>query len=300
MPIPLQAGLLVVPFVLGIAARRRGLLSGRHAGWMLELVLNVGLPALFIANISRLPLSRELLALPASAIVIMLAILFSGLRVGRRMGLARADTGALLLCGMSMNTAFLFPFVLAGWGSEAFAQMALFDLGHALMQGSLVYAVAASFGNRSAGLGEIARKVLAFPLLWALAVALAINISGYRLPGAVVFALDGVGRLILLLLLLALGILFDVRLVRSPSVVATLLLRMVLGLGLGLLLATAFGLSGLPRAVLVLGAAAPIGFNSVVLANREKLNRDLAASAASISVLLGFACVPLALWLFRP
>jgi predicted permease len=35
----------------------------------------------------------------------------------------------------------------------------------------------------------------------------------------------------------------------------------------------------------------------VVIANRENLNRELAASAASISVLLALVYVPLALWL---
>jgi predicted permease len=49
--------------------------------------------------------------------------------------------------------------------------------------------------------------------------------------------------------------------------------------------------------VVLLGSAAPIGFSAVVIANREQLNRELAASAASISVLLALAYVPLALWL---
>jgi predicted permease len=80
-------------------------------------------------------------------------------------------------------------------------------------------------------------------------------------------------------------------------VLAALALRIVLGLVLGLTLAWAFELEGLTRAVLILGAAAPIGFSAVVFADREGLHRDLAASAASISVLLGLVYVPLALWL---
>jgi predicted permease len=59
----------------------------------------------------------------------------------------------------------------------------------------------------------------------------------------------------------------------------------------------AFGLTGLTRSAVLLGAAAPIGFNAVVLSHVEKLNSELAASAASISVLIGLAYAPLALWL---
>jgi predicted permease len=105
------------------------------------------------------------------------------------------------------------------------------------------------------------------------------------------------GRLILLLVVLALGVLFDARLLRSRLLVAALALRIPLGLVLGLACAELFGLTGLARAVLLLGAAAPIGFSAVVIANRESLDRDLAASAASISVLLALVYVPLALWL---
>jgi predicted permease len=58
-----------------------------------------------------------------------------------------------------------------------------------------------------------------------------------------------------------------------------------------------FDLDGMTRAVLLLGAAAPIGFSAVVFADREGLHREMAASAASISVLLGLLYVPLALLL---
>ena len=58
-----------------------------------------------------------------------------------------------------------------------------------------------------------------------------------------------------------------------------------------------FDLHGLTRSVVLLGSAAPIGFSAVVIANRESLDRERAASAASISVLLALVYVPLALWL---
>lgn len=175
MPVSLQIGLLVALFMAGFAARRMGLLGPVHAGKMLQLVLNVGLPALFIANISRIPLDPTLVALPAGAVAIMAVTLGAALIAGRQLGLGARDQGAFTLCAMSINNAFLFPFVLAGWGGEGFARLALFDFGHALMQGSLVYVIAASYGGHGTGVGVIARKLAAFPLLWALAAALALK-----------------------------------------------------------------------------------------------------------------------------
>lgn len=300
LPVSLQIGLLGVLFVAGLLARRAGMLGPQHAGKMLELVLNVGLPALFISNISRLELGVEVAALPAAAVLIIVLLLLASVVTGRQLKLSRADQGALALCAMCINNAFQFSFVLAAWGGEGFAYLALFDFGHTLMQGTLIYVVAAWFGSHSTGVAAIVRKVLAFPLLWALLVALAINVSGYVLPQPVSLVLDTGGRLVLLLVVVALGILFDVRLLRSPAVMAAVLLRTVLGFALGWLLAELFGLEGMVRAALLVGAAGPIGFSSVVLASREGLNRDLSASAASISVLLGFVYVPLGLWLLAP
>ena len=93
--------------------------------------------------------------------------------------------------------------------------------------------------------------------------------------------------------------LFDAKLLRSGSVLGVLALRVGLGLAIGLACVEVFGLTGLTRAVLLLGSAAPIGFSAVVIASREHLDRELAASAASLSVLLGLFYVPLALWLLH-
>ncbi|HUG73871.1 MAG TPA: AEC family transporter [Steroidobacteraceae bacterium] len=297
MPVEIRIALLIALFVAGLVARRRGWLKPPQAGAMLRLVITVGLPALFIADVSRIPLRADLIALPASSLAIMLATLAASLLVGRGMRLPRPEQGALILCGVSINNGFLFPFVIAAWGQAGFAELALFDLGHIIGQSTFVYMLAAWYGGHGASAAAILRRALTFPPLWALLAALAINGSDVQLPGWVVVPLRTLGQAILLLVIVALGVLFDARLIRDGRVLAALALRIVLGLALGLALAWAFELEGLTRAVLILGAAAPIGFSAVVFADREGLHRDLAASAASISVLLGLVYVPLALWL---
>jgi predicted permease len=143
----------------------------------------------------------------------------------------------------------------------------------------------------------VLRRVMSFPPLWALMVALLINGSGGQLPDWLVTSLRTVGQLVLLLVIVALGVLFDVRLLKDRRVPAIIGLRMLVGFALGWLCVQVFDLTGMTRSVVLLGAAAPIGFNAVVLSDMEKLNRELAASAASISVLIGLIYAPLALWL---
>jgi predicted permease len=257
-----------------------GLLKPPHAGKMLQLVITVGLPALFLADVSRIPLQRAMIALPLSGVLIILCTFALALLLGRGLQLQRTEQGALAICGMSLNIGFLFPFVIAVWGQAGFAQMALFDLGNSLCQGSLVCGIAAWYGGHATGFLAILRRVLGFPPLWALLVALLLNSAGVALPEWLVAVLGAIGRLILLLVIVALGVLFDAKLLRDGRVLSAVGLRVVAGLALGMLCVWLFDLQGLTRAVVLLGSAAPIGF-----------------SAASISVLLALAYVPLALWL---
>jgi malate permease and related proteins len=297
MSVEVRVALLIGLFAVGFLARRLGWLKPPHAGFMLRLVINVGLPAMFIADVSRISLHTDLLALPASSLSIMVIIWALSLLLGRALGLSRTDQGTVSISGMSINNGFLFPFVLAVWGAGGFSQMALFDFGHVLGQSFLVYAIAATYGGHAADFRGILRRVLSFPPLWALLVALLVNVSGTALPDWLVTTLRTMGQWILLLVIVALGVLFDVALLRDRRVPAIVALRMVVGFALGLLCVWVFGLTGLTRSVVLLGAAAPIGFNAVVLSHMEKLNRELAASAASISVLIGLVYAPLALWL---
>lgn len=296
-PVQVRVALLIGLFAIGFGARRIGWLKPPQAGFMLRLVINVGLPALFIADVSRIKLHADLVALPASSLSIMLVMWGLSLLLGRALGLARTDQGTVTVCAMSINNGFLFPFVLTVWGAVGFSQLALFDFGHAIGQSFLVYAIAATYGGHAANFRAILRRVLSFPPLWALVLALLINVSGTALPGWLVTTLHTVGQWILLLVIVALGVLFDVALLRDRRVPAVVVLRMVVGFALGLVCVWAFGLTGLTRSAVLLGAAAPIGFNAVVLSHMEKLNSELAASAASISVLIGLAYAPLALWL---
>jgi hypothetical protein len=121
MSVQLQIGLLISLFGAGFVARRLGWLKPPHAGRMLQLVMNVGLPALLVASISRIQLTRDLLALPLSAVLISGLTLLVAVWVGRAMALPRPAQGAMVICSMSINNSFLFVFVLAAWGGAAAA-----------------------------------------------------------------------------------------------------------------------------------------------------------------------------------
>src|SRR3954466_4777757 len=102
MSVEIRLLLLMALFAGGFPARRAGWLKPPHAGRMLQLVITVGLPALFLADVSRIQLSADLIALPASSVLIILVTGALSLLLGRAMRLQRAEQGAMTLCGMSI------------------------------------------------------------------------------------------------------------------------------------------------------------------------------------------------------
>ena len=93
LPVPLQIGLLVLLFAMGSSPAGVGWLQPPHAGKMLRLVITVGLPALFLADVSRIPLRAELVMLPVSAVLIMLVMLALSLLGGQVAEAARRGSG---------------------------------------------------------------------------------------------------------------------------------------------------------------------------------------------------------------
>jgi predicted permease len=74
-------------------------------------------------------------------------------------------------------------------------------------------------------------------------------------------------------------------------------LRVGLGFLFGLLWVALFQLEGLLRAVVLIGCAAPVGFNALVFSAQHHLDKDFAASITSVSLLLGLFYLPLMLYL---
>ena len=98
MPVPVRIALLIALFIAGLIARRRGWLKPPHAGQMLRLVISVGLPAMFIADVSRIPLRADLLALPVSSLTIMVVTMGIALLVGRARRGCRGPSRAHFPC----------------------------------------------------------------------------------------------------------------------------------------------------------------------------------------------------------
>jgi hypothetical protein len=296
-------GLLGACLALGVLARRSGRFPEAAPVALNALVLNVALPALVLRVVHRLEFAPGLLAAAATPwlIFVLAAVLFRGL--GRRLGLERGTVACLVLTGGLSNTAFVgLPMAEALLGREGLGVAVVVDqLGAFLVLATLATLFAA---RASAGVelrpGELLKRVVVFPPLLALVLALVLRPLAY--PGWLEELLRRLGDMLTPLALFSVG--FQLRLGavgRRAGVLA-------LGLGYKLVLAPALiallvlvlpGLSPVVREATVLQAAMAPMVSGAILAADHRLDAELAALMVGLGIPLSFATAPLALWLMR-
>lgn len=287
---------IFVFFVIGILLRSFRLASREQAAFLFRIVLYVTLPALVFLAITDAELTRRTSLLPLSAFVINVVCTVVAILYARAVKLDNRQTGALVLGAGITNMLFVFPFVLATLGREALAEAILFDLGNAVFVATVAYSMAVRFGAVKTGtVAAFLLKTLRSPIFLAVAIGIVVNVFHWPIPGIVDEILTPLGRATIPLVLIAVGASFSTAGLFGRLPVITLLLRMPLGLATGVFVTWALGFEGVTAAVIVVSAAAPIGFSSVTLVSNANLDTEQAASALSISIAVGMISTTLLL-----
>lgn len=283
-------------FLVGFLLRTFGVASGEQAAFLFRLVFYVTLPALVFGAISDAELTRRTMLLPIAGTTVNLVCAAAAIFYVRATKTDNRKAGAVVLGAGIMNTAFVFPFVLSVLGRPALAEAVLFDLGNAVFVGIIAYPVSLYFGD--AGVQSAASyliKTLRAPIFIAVAAALIVNLLQLSVPAAVTGILSPLGATTIPLILIAVGISFSTAGLFGRLTIATISLRMLLGFVVGLCIVWILGFEGVTATIIVVLAAAPIGFNSVSLASIGKLDTDQAAAALSVSVGIGLVTTTLLL-----
>ncbi|MDP2173338.1 MAG: AEC family transporter [Candidatus Cloacimonadaceae bacterium] len=289
---------LIIAFFVGIAAKRLKTLSKEDAPILLRFVLSVSLPALTILAIMRVSLSADMALIPLSAMLVVFSIYFISSFVGKHLNMAGPTFGSFLVGTLIMNTAYSLPFFAAAFGDEGLARASLFDVGNSFLIFTFSYYNAIKYGD-NAHTGKINwGKFLKLPPLWGMAIAITLKALRVEIPTIGMNFLNMVGQPTVPLVMIALGLYFEPKLKNLGKALIAVLIRMGGGLLLGLLLATVFGLEGITRTVVIVNSATPIGFNTLIFANLENMDREFAATMVSVSILIALFYLPLLIYFF--
>ena len=281
---------VILIFVVGYILKRANFFRKEHGDLFLKIVFYIAVPALLLLSLPEIELSWEFIYLPLAPIFIVFVTYFLSGFVGRLLKLKQTTMGVVLVGTLIMNIGFTLPFFIAAYGEEGLIRALMFDFTNATLTFTFVYYLACKHGAGKSS--SPIKKVLTAAPMWAMLIGIILNLTNLSLPDIFNNFLAIVGDLMVPLLMLALGIYFCPRIINAIPLAASLIIRMGVGLGLGFLFVTLFDIEELNRSIILIGAAAPIGYNTLTYASIEKLDQEFAASLVSISIMVGIIFIP--------
>ncbi|MEX2431545.1 MAG: AEC family transporter [Dehalococcoidia bacterium] len=286
---------------------------------MLNVFLNVILPTFLVAaagaglqrwrGLSPAPLSQLMLYLLAPALVFdsLINAELAGDASLRIVGAVLLITAAMLLAsgvlskalqqdrplqsGFLLSTVFpnaanlALPVTLLAFGEAGLVVAIIIFAVQSILSWSLGVFVAAR--SSSGGLGPL-KHTLRVPIVWAIAAALLLNVSGLTLPTTVAQPIEMLGTASIPIMLLILGFQFSrgIDVARWPSLVAALSLRLIGGAIIAYPVTLLLGLEGVTQQTVIVVAAMPTAVFTTILATEFKAEPRFVTSAVVGSTLL--------------
>jgi predicted permease len=287
--------LLLLCLAAGVILRRFGRVPDNAHVALNGFIINIALPALVLSQIHNIHFDETLLysvSMPWILFVTGAAIFFC---IARALALSPETTGALMLTGGLGNTSFIgLPMIEAFYGKSGMALGILIDqLGTYLVLSTLGITIACIYSRGTASVSTIAWRIVTFPPLIALIVALALMNVPY--PTWIGDVLGRLGATLAPLALVSVGL--QLRLDALPGIKVAL----TLGLGFKLLAAPAililiyfgaFGWSGSNMQITLFESAMGPQIGAAIVATQYGLNPALVTMMVGIGTLLAFATVP--------
>jgi malate permease and related proteins len=249
------------------------------------LVTAIATPCLIIATLSRLRIDMSVFWDMAGAAVLAIIIFFviAGIII-RIAGHSFGTYGPVMAFANTGNLGL--PLCLFAFGETGLALAIPVFAVNALCQftiGNAISAGAFSFG-----------QVVRTPIIYAVAVALALLVTSTTLPKFLDNTLGVLGGLAVPLMLLALGVsLASLKVRELRRSLAYAVLRIVMGLAVGIGLTEVFGLSGAARGVLIIECAMPAAVFNYLWAQHYDREPASVAGVVFVSTLMTFAALPL-------
>ncbi len=286
-------------FLLGAMPRQLGWVKQVHGEKLLKFMFFVTLPVLIFVKITGAEIGMSQLYLPFFNIVINLCCLSIMFLWVRGKNIDRPILGVMLVSSAITNNFFAFPFIHPVLGDDVLANAIIFDLGNAISTLTLAYIIAFTYGPEELKLRNMVANIFKLPAMWALIAALIFKINDLVLPPPWASVLERFGLLTNVLILISLGIMFNLKIRRPKLTFAVVFIRMLCGLLISIGCVMLFELQGSMAMVVIICGAAPIGFNALTYSSLARLDMDFASSTVSASILAGLFTIPALMYILK-
>lgn len=276
--------------IIGVVWTRSG--RAFETAFVTSLITTIGTPCLVFATLSQASVTPA--AFGQIALATILCLICFGL------------IGALVLRLSNLPFHTFLPALMFPNGGNMGMSLAFFAFGNEGL--ALAVSVFAIFSVTNftvgqsivAGRGQIG-QVLRTPLIYAVLAGLVFMLLGIHLPKWAANTVNLVAGMTMPLMLITLGIsLGKLRVVALGRGLALSILRLVMGLGVGLAIVWLMGLTGTARSVMIMQASMPVAIFNYLFAQHYGREAEDVASMVVISTILSFATLPLLLLLVLP
>jgi predicted permease len=275
---------LLLICILGAALKRWGLLQPHDTQPLSRLLTTLALPAVILKALTTATITPDLIYLPMAALIVVMGLTLISLGAAYWLKGDRTVVGALVTAFPTFEGGGVgYPLMLLTFGEVGLSRLVLFDLAQAIYLLTVVYCLSAWFGAAGVTLGTMVRSLARTPFFWAIAVGLVFNALGLR-PPLLLNTLDIAGNSFLLLVLLLLGMEFQVTLSSIGYYMVLAGAKIGLGLGLGWLVSEALGLGGLEQTAVIVGASLPPSMLTLIFAREHHLDTRAVISFISVAV----------------
>ncbi len=290
---------------LGFALRKSGFIEAGFWSTVEDLCFYVFFPALLAqtminADLSQIEAGAFTLTLLVTMAVIGASLLALWPLMRRFLGTQPGQFTTVYQTTTRWHGFIALAIVLSLYGPQGAALIALvFAVMVPVLQVSNIFVLAAFSPFERPGLASIAKTILRNPIIWGVGIGLVISLNQVPVWPPIMDMLDLLGRAALGASLLVLGAGLSLKAALNPSrelligVLGKLVFTPLVMMGV----ATAFGLRGLERDVLLICAAVPTAMNGYVLARKMGGDAPLYATISTVQTVVSFGSIPLLLWM---
>jgi malate permease and related proteins len=279
---------------IGLVLRLTGLLKPSDAKTLNNVIIYVGLPAFIFQAVHPARLGPELPGIALVGWVVILAAMALAWAVSRGLRMPAALAGAFILASALGNTGYIgYPVARELLGQAGLVRAIFYDVfatvGALLLVGLLVAEHYSPHEHRV----NVAREVLTFPAVIALAAALALRSVAVPIP--VSHGLDALASLVVPLIMISVGLSLKLGEVRrhAPLLAALAGIKLIAEPLLALALAAALGQPADVTRLVVMQAGMPSMMLGLAIAMRFGLDADFVASAILVTTAASVVTVPL-------
>ncbi len=300
----MQIALKLIPTFLliglGYFLKKQKVFGAEFGRKLLRFTFYVATPALSLRAVSQLNLDFSLIALIVLPFVLTVFSYVLVKPLEKKTKLNPKQFAVFLIATMIVNSGFTLPFLISLTGDAGAARVLLFNIANNILVFEWVYSIAISYGDRKhLSKIEVLGEVLSSPTLAALVIALIMNVAKIGIPPVLSPVINLLADLTSPLILIALGLVMEIKLMFPLQTFQSLFFRMICGLLIGVLFIKIFALTGINKLAVLLLSASPVGYNTITFSSLENLDDEFAASIVSMGLIAGLVLLSILTLILR-